>query len=137
MAMFQFLRKPSSRAQFRARSASRDAETDQARALPILSAIEEALDAARVEKSGLSVRIDDVLGRAAVTFGNDSDEYLTREPQDSRHQDLMGREIANGQRRLAELDVTIAHFEFLRTAVLTRFPNLGASNAVPVQNATE
>ena len=49
----------------------------------------------------------------------------------------MGREIANGQRRLAELDVTIAHFEFLRTAVLTRFPNLGVSNAVPVQNATE
>jgi hypothetical protein len=135
--MFQFLRKPSSRTQFRARSAGRDAETDQARALPILRAIDEALGAAEVERSGLSVRIDDVLGRAAVTFGNASDEYLTREPQDSRHQDLMGQEIANGQRRLTELDATIAHFEFLRTAVLTRFSNLGADNAEPVQSATE
>jgi hypothetical protein len=137
IAMFQFLRKPSSRTQFRARSAGRDAETDHARALSILRAVDEALDAAKVEQNGLSERIDDVLGRAAVTFGNASDEYLTREPQDSRHQDLMGREIANGQRRLAELDVTIAHFEFLRTAVLTRFPNLGVSNVVPTQNATE
>jgi hypothetical protein len=135
--MFQFLRKPSSRTHFRARSASRDTETDQARALAILRAIDEALDAAKVEKSGLSVRIDDVLGRAAVTFGNDSDEYLTREPQDSRYQDLMGREIANGQRRLAELDAGIAHFEFLRTAVLTRFPDLDASSAVPGPNTSE
>jgi hypothetical protein len=137
IAMFQFLRKPSSRTQFRARSAGRDAETDQARASSILRTIDEALEAAKIEKGGLSVRIDDVLGRAAVTFGNASDEYLTREPQDSRHQDLMGHEIANGQRRLTELDATIAHFEFLRTAVLSRFPNLGAASAVPVQNATE
>ena len=123
--MFQFLRKPSSRTQFRARSASRDAETDQARALSILRAIDDALEAAKVEQDGLSVRIDDVLARAAITLGNDSDEYLTREPQDNRHQDLMGQEIANGQRRLAELEVTIGHFQFLRTAVLTRFPNVG------------
>jgi hypothetical protein len=135
--MFQFLRKRSSRTQFKARSAGRDAETDHARALSILRAVDEALEAAKVEKSGLSVRIDDVLGCAAVTFGNASDEYLTREPQDSRHQDLMGYEIANGQRRLIELDATIAHFKVLRTAVLTRFPNLGAANAAPVPNATE
>jgi hypothetical protein len=137
MAMFQFLRKPSSRTQFRARSAGRDAETDQARASSILRAVDEALEAAKVEKSGLSLRIDDVLGRAAITFGNASDEFLTREPQDSRHQDLMGYEIANGQRRLTELDATIAHFEFLRAAVLTRFPGLGAADGTPVQRATE
>jgi hypothetical protein len=128
--MFQFRRKPSS--QFRARSVSRDAETDQARALSILSTIDAALEAAKREQRGLSARIEDVLARAAVTLGNDSDEYLTRDPQDSRHQDLMGQEIANGQRRLTDLEVTIAHFEFLRTAVLSRFPNLGATNAAPV-----
>jgi hypothetical protein len=137
VAMFQFLRKPSSRTQFRARSAGRDAETDQARASSILRVIDEALDAAKVEKNGLSVRIDEVLGRAAVTLGNASDEYLTREPQDSRHQDLMGHKIANGQRRLTELDATIEHFEFLRTAVLSRFPNLGAANAAPTQSVTK
>jgi hypothetical protein len=128
--MFQFRRKRSS--QFRARSVSRDAETDQARALSILSAIDGALAAAKVEQNGLSARIEDVLARAAVTVGNASDEYLTRDPQDSHHQDLMGREIANGQRRLTDLEATIAHFEFLRTAVLSRFPNLAASNAAPV-----
>ena len=73
-----------------------------------------------------------MLARAAVTIGNDSDEYLTRDPQDSRHQDLMGREIANGQRRLTDLEVSIAHFEFLRTAVLSRFPDLAALNAATV-----
>ena len=130
--MFQFRRKPGSGTDCRARSASRDAETDQARALSILRAIDSALEAAKVEQNGLSARIEDVLARAAVTIGNDSDEYLTREPQDSRHQDLMGHEIANGQRRLTDLEVTIAHFEFLRTAVLSRFPNLAALNAAPV-----
>jgi hypothetical protein len=65
-----------------------------------------------------------VLGRAAITFGNASDEFLTREAQDSRHQDLMGYEIANGQRRLTELDATIAHFEFLRSASSLGFRTL-------------
>ena len=129
--MFQFRRKPNSGTQFRARSVSRDAETDQARALSILHAIDAALDAAKVEQNGLGARIDDVMARAAVTFGNDSDEYLTRDPQDSRHQDLMGYEIANGQRRLADLEVNIAHFEALKAAVLSRFPHLAASNAAP------
>jgi hypothetical protein len=48
-----------------------------------------------------------VLARAAVTLGNDSDEYLTRDPEDGRYQDLFGAEIASGQRRLSELAVTI------------------------------
>ena len=130
--MFQFRRKPSSGTDFRARSVSRDAEADHARARSILSAIDTALEAAKAEQNGLSARIEEVLARAAVTIGNDSDEYLSREPEDSRHQDVMGREIANGQRRLTELEVAIAHFEFLRTAVLSRFPNLAALNAAPV-----
>ena len=61
--------------------------------------------------------------RAAVTLGNDSDEYLTRGPEDNHYQNLLGTEIADGQWRLNELGVTIVHILFLETALVTRFPD--------------
>jgi hypothetical protein len=112
---------------FRARSAERDAETDCTRIGGILAAIEEALHAAELEQAGLNRRVEDVLARAAVTMGNASDEYLEREPLDSHHQDLFGTEILNGQRRLKELANTITHFKFLKTAILSRFPDFKAA----------
>ena len=91
---------------------------------PILRSIEQELEEAGAEHAGLTSRINDELARAAVTVGNDSDEYLTRDPKDAHHQNLLGTEIANGQRRLNELEETIGHFQFLKTALLTRFPDL-------------
>jgi hypothetical protein len=126
--MFQFFSKARPAPQFKARSASRDFETDQVRASSVLSAIDQALEAAKAEQAGLSQRIDDVLARAAVTLGNDSDEYLTRDKEDNRHQNLLGTEIAEGQRRLSELANTIGHFQFLKTALLTRFSQYRLSN---------
>jgi hypothetical protein len=114
---------------FKARSADRDAETDRSRISSILTAIEAALSAAEQEQLGLSRRVEDVLGRAAVTMGNASDEYLVREPQDSHHQDLFGIEISNGQRRLQELAATIPHFKFLKAVLLSRFPDFKHSAA--------
>jgi hypothetical protein len=111
---------------FKARSAGRDTETDHARVAAVFRSIEEALDGAKAEQAGLSSRIDDVLARAAVTQGNDSDEYLTRDPEGSRYQSLLNTEIANGQRRLNELGVTIGHFQFLKTALITKFPDFKA-----------
>jgi hypothetical protein len=108
---------------FKARSASRDNETDHARVASVFRSIEDALDGAKAEQAGLKSRIDDVLARAAVTLGNDSDEYLTRDPQDDHYQSLLNTEIANGQRRLNELELVIGHFKFLKTALLTRFPD--------------
>jgi len=108
---------------FRARSAERDAETDLARVGSIVTAIETALDAAESEQSGLSRRVDDVLARAAVTFGNGTDEYLERDALDSYHQDLFGAEILNGQRRLKELATEISHFRSIKAALLGRFPD--------------
>lgn len=109
---------------FKARSPARDSDTDYARAASILRSIERELKEAKAEHAGLTLRIDDVLARAAVTLGVDSDEYLTRDPKDSHHQNLLGTEIANGQRRLNELEATIGHFQFLKTALITRFPDL-------------
>lgn len=108
---------------FKARSAERDAETDRLRVGSLLLAIETALTAAEAEQSGLTRRVDDFVARAAVTLGNGTDEYLTREPLDSLHQDLFDNEISSGQRRLRELALTISHFKFLKAAVLSRFPD--------------
>ena len=109
---------------FKARSANRDAEIDRGRAASILRAIENALEETKAEHAGLRSRIDEAIARAAVTAGNNPDEYLTREPEDNHFQNLLGTEIANGQKRLNELDVAITHFKFLQTVLMTRFPDL-------------
>ena len=109
--------------EFRARSPERDAATDQSRIEAIMFAIEDALQAAEREQSGLNRRVEDVLARAAVTLGNGDDEYLEREALDNHHQDLFDREIQNGQRRLKELASSIAHYNFIKAAVLCRFPD--------------
>ena len=108
---------------FRSRSPERHIEVDRSRAEAVLRVIEDVLQAARVEHAGLSARVDDVLARAAITLGNDTDEYLTRAPEDSRAQDILNAEIAKGQQRLAELTQNIGHYQFLRAALLTRFPD--------------
>jgi hypothetical protein len=115
---------------FKARSATRDISTDQARLIAIAKAVENAIETAEAERAGLDRRIEDVLARAAVTFGNGTDEYLERDAVRSKHQDLFGIEIKNGQRRLKELENQIEHLKFLRTAMITRFPELD-SNPTP------
>ena len=121
--MVQFFRNARGNNYFKSRSASRNAETDHARVTSIFRSIEDALEGAKAEQAGLKSRIDDALARAAVTLGNDSDEYLTRDPEDNHCQNLLGTEIANGQRRLNELEVTISHIRFLKMALVTRFPD--------------
>jgi hypothetical protein len=115
--------------EFKARSAQRDAETDHGRIDNILRALDDALSHAEAEQAGLTRRVDDVLGRAAVTMGNGDDEYLTREKLDSDHLDLFETEISNGQRRLRELTVSISHYKSLKAALLSRFPDHQASAA--------
>jgi hypothetical protein len=124
MKMLQVLLRARANDHFKARSPARDSDTDDARAASIFRSIEHELEEAGAEHAGLTSRINDVLARAAVTLGNDSDEYLTRDPKDGHHQNLLGAEIENGQRRLNELGITIGHFQFLKTALLTRFPDL-------------
>jgi hypothetical protein len=108
---------------FKSRSSDRDSETDRARVAAIADAIDNALLATEAERAGLSHRVDDVLARAAITMGNASDEYLTRDPKDSAQQDRFGIEIQNGQKRLKELEATMSHFKFLKVALTSRFPD--------------
>lgn len=113
----------------RSRPVDHDAENDRSRVTSILRSIDEALRAAHAEKAGLSRRLDDVTARAAVSLGNDTDEYLTRDALDNRLLDQLEPEILRLQRRLRQLDRNIAHFEFVKTALTTRFPDCNRLSA--------
>ena len=114
---------------FKARSSERDVATDRERTRSIMSAIENALTAAESEQSGLKRRLEDVLARASVSVGNNSDEYLDREAHRTEALNFFDGEIARAEIRLKELGTMIAHFKFMKTAMLTRFPELKASRA--------
>ena len=108
---------------FRSRSANRDSETDYSRIESVVRSIDEAMKAAEVEHIGLDTRIQDVLARAAISLGNGTDEYLSRDPTDTHFQNLFDKEILNGQRRLEQLSHQIKNFKFLKGALMTRFPD--------------
>ncbi|WBU29636.1 hypothetical protein OOZ54_23755 [Rhodopseudomonas palustris] len=127
--MFQLFSRAKTANQFRARNAARDAETDAARVGSIGSAIEAALLAAQAEHAGLSERLRDVVARAAITVGTESDEYIDRAPEDTALQNQFSTEIANGERRLRELAISMGHYRFLRTVLATRFPDHTATDA--------
>lgn len=128
--MFQLFSRARTHNYFKARSVARDTSTDQARLAAVAEALENAIATAEAERAGLDRRIEDVLARAAVTFGNGTDEYLERDVLSSKHQDLFGTEIKNGQDRLKELENQIGHLRFLKTVMITRFPEL-ESNPTP------
>src|SRR6187402_2325992 len=71
---------------FKTRSTARNTESDHARVASIFRSIEDALEGTKAEQVGLKSRIDDAIARSAATLGNDSDEYLTRDPADNRYQ---------------------------------------------------
>ena len=108
---------------FRARSASRDAETDYSRVESVFRSIEQALEVADAEHSGLDARVQDVLARASITLGDGTDEYLTREASATDLQNQFDREIANGQLRLECLSHQIKSFKFLKATLMTQFPD--------------
>src|SRR5215467_7319288 len=78
---------------FKARGAGRDAKIDRARLVPIQQSIDLALASAEAEHTGLSRRINDVVARAALTLGNDTDEYVSRDPRDDENQALLNHQI--------------------------------------------
>jgi hypothetical protein len=63
-----------------------------------------------------------------VTTGNGSDEYLTREPEDTYYRNLLGAEIAVGEQRSRELGTTSG---ISKTALVTRFPDFDLRREIP------
>lgn len=113
---------------FRTRSVDRDTRSDQARVELVSRSIEWSLRAAQAEQAGLIRRLEEVTARALGPLGNGTDEYLTRDALDNRRLDQLEQEILKGECRLQRLAHDIAHFEFLRTALLAGFPDSGPSS---------
>jgi hypothetical protein len=122
--MFDLFSRARNQTTFKARSVGRDAETDRSRISPIANSIDDALQAAEAERAGLGRRMEDVLLRAALVTGNGGDEYLSRETVDNNNLNRLDADIANGERRLKELAANIEHLKFLKTTLVTRFPDL-------------
>ena len=113
-----------SRSTFKTRSPDRDRQSDAANVALVAKAINAALMAAESERAGLARRVADVLSRAAVTVGNDVDEYVDRDDRDTSHLNRMDAEIQSGQNRLKQLDHNIAQFEALKAELSVRFPDV-------------
>ena len=111
-----------------------DVETEFLSVASIVRSIDDALVMAEAERSGVNSRIDDVLARAAVTSGNDFDEYLTRDSLGTYHQNLLDTEISAGRLRLEKLSQNIKHFRFLKEALLARFPDFKMVSDTGVAN---
>jgi hypothetical protein len=109
--------------EFQVRSTERDASTDQEFVTLIAAAIDLVLQKTEAERAGLKGRLDDVISRAAIVGGNDTEDYLTRTDDRSKMLSESDAEIRRGQARLGVIERNISHFKFLRTALQTRFPD--------------
>jgi len=90
----------------------------------VADAINLVLEQFETERIGLKRRLDDVVSRAAVVGGNDTDEYLTRSEDRSEMLRASDADMKNGQERLSTIEKNISHFRFLKTALQSRFPVL-------------
>ena len=108
---------------FQARSPERDAAKDNDAVRSVAAAIDQVLEQAEAERSGLKNRIDTVLAQAAVVGGNDIDDCLTRTEDRAKMLRDSDAEIRRGEERLKVIEQNIAHFKFLRTALRARFPD--------------
>jgi len=120
--MIRFFRSNSDE-KFKGRSLERDAESDSHAVESVADAINTALEKAVAEREGLKRRLDDVTARAAIVGGNDTDDYLTRSPDQSEMLRSSDAEIKRGHQRLSKIEENIAHFRFLKTALRSRFPD--------------
>jgi hypothetical protein len=109
---------------FKVRSSQRDKQTDQERVSSIANAINAAIASAEKERSALNIRMNDAQDLAALAAGNDSDEYLTREPKDTLRIAGYEQQLIAGHKRIEELSTHIASLNALRDLCCSRFPDL-------------
>jgi seryl-tRNA(Sec) selenium transferase len=109
---------------FKFRSSQRDKQTDLERVSSIANAINTAISSAERERSTLNIRVKEAQDLAAFAAGNDSDEYLTREPKDALRIAGYEQQLAAGHKRLEELNIHIAGLNALSDMCRSWFPDL-------------
>ena len=106
---------------FQVRSSQRDRQTDKERVSAIADAIEAAIISAERERAALVIRVRDAQDLAAFTAGNNSDEYLTREPEEARMLAGYEKQLIAGHKRIEELNTHVASLNAVRELCRTRF----------------
>src|SRR6476660_3017569 len=106
---------------FRIRLPRRDQQTDRDRVSSIVQPIEAAIASAEKERSALALRVKNAQDLAAFATGNGTDEYLSREPEDTKRIAGYEQELIAGHKRLAELDTQIARLNAVREFCLSQF----------------
>jgi hypothetical protein len=69
---------------FQLRSSRRDKQTDRERVRSVAKAIDAAMASAMKERAALALRVKNAQDFAAFAVGNDSHEYLSRDPEDTK-----------------------------------------------------
>jgi hypothetical protein len=109
---------------FRTRSPERDLETDLLLLQGVGDAIDKALALLQAEQDGMRKRLQGVSEQAAMTVGNESDEYLTREPAMLESLRMCEQEMERASARLKSLKAPIANLRFVQATFYSRFDAL-------------
>jgi len=108
-------------ARFQVRSNERDKQADSERIGSVMKAIDGAISAALREKNSLGLRVRNALDLAAIAMGNDNDEYLTREQEDTSRIEGYEQQFIGGQARLDELETQIEGLRAVQELLRARF----------------
>ncbi len=123
------------RSAFKTRSPERDNATDNEIIGRVAEAIDNAMTALQSQQNGLSRRVEEAVTMASLAAGNESDEYVSREPEKETALRGYEDEMRRGRDRLRVLEQHLLNLRFLRAAFLTRFPEFGAKS-LPKQPPT-
>ena len=94
---------------FRLRSSLRDENADARRLNSIRRSLSRAIAEASFEKEGLQRRIDAARQQASVLLGNQTSEYLDREPESEQLLLEAERNLVAGERQIHQLKAHLDH----------------------------
>ena len=94
---------------FRLRSLARDENADARRLSSIEKSLSTAIAEGESEKEGLRRRIDIARDRASALLGNETSEYMDREPQNEQLLLEAERNLIAGEKRIRQLTAHVEH----------------------------
>jgi hypothetical protein len=94
---------------FRLRSSTRDENADARRLSSIERSLSIAIAEAKSEKEGLQRRLDAARQQASIWLGNQTSEYLDREPKSERLLVEAEQNLIAGERRIHQLKAHLDH----------------------------
>jgi hypothetical protein len=94
---------------FRLRSSTRDENADARRLSSIERSLSIAITEAKSEREGLQRRLDAARQQASIWLGNQTSEYLDREPESERLLVEAEQNLIAGEKRIHKLKAHLDH----------------------------